>query len=321
MKALKLQYWSILLLTVLAGCGDNSTTATATSSTKISYAGSTDSATLTQADSATLLGGAFQGGQTGNAVGSAAGLANNVVGPRPPRTLILSQALNKAILQANLSSLDSPDNAAAINPVSAQATGNCGGQMSYTGTEDDASRQFYATFTFDKYCEDATTITGTVTASGQTDSTLGFSSLSLSFDALTVSSIGDSFTANGYQLITPHSGFLDVSMNMLLQDDASKLVYKIEKFALTIIDGAGYVDVSLSGRYYDPKYGFIDISTPTYLRIAGSEYWPSSGSLNAVGNISTASFTVLSNTTYQLDIDTNEDGTTDITTTGLWADL
>lgn len=133
--------------------------------------------------------------------------------------------------------------------------------MSYTGTEDDASRQFYASFTFDSYCQDSTTITGTASASGQTDATLGFSSLSLSFDKLTISSLGDSFSANGYELITPHTGSFDVSMNMLLQDDASKLVYKAEKFSMSIVEGTGPIDISISGRYYDPKYGYIDITT------------------------------------------------------------
>ena len=321
MKALKSQYLGILLLTLLTGCFGSSESTTATStSTGISYDGVTDAAALTVSNSATILGGAYQGGQTGNAVGTAASLSNDHES-QSPRILILSQALSNAFRKADLTGNHNSGNAAAVNDISNQVAGSCGGQMSYTGTADDTSRQVYASFTFSNYCEEATTISGTATASGQTDTTLGFSTLSLSFTALTFSSLGDSFTANGFEIITPHTGTTNVSMNMLLRDNATQLVYQIQSYEMVIIGGTSAVDVSISGRYYDPTYGFVDISTPTFLHINNVDYWPASGSIKAVGNNSNATFTSLSNTTYQLDVDSNGDGTVDSTTTGLWTDL
>lgn len=371
MKAIKLLFLSILLLTQLAGClGNNGTTATATNSTKISYAGSTDPATLTQTDSAILLAGAYQGGQTGGALGSTASLTDNLPTPLHPRTLLLSAILEKAVLQAKPSNITTSGAAAAVTNVSNQVAGNCGGQMAYTGTVDDADREFYVSLTFDNYCEDATTINGTATASGQTDTNAfdqdgfnnkndAFNPFSVSFNDITVSSAGDSFTANGYALITkedepdqdenpdvdagsepinpkntPDSddssaadetpdvgGSTTIKFDCVLRDNNTKLVYKTEKLVISLTAGVDYSDASISGRYYDPTYGYVDISTPTPLRINGTDYWPSSGVLKAAGNNDSASFTALSNTSYQLDIDTNNDGAADITTSGLWSAL
>lgn len=337
MKALKLAYWGILPLVLFSGCGGSSSTTTTGTSDRISYAGSTDPATLTATASSALLGGAFQGGQIGNAFGSAAGLNEGDAAPHRPRILLLSQRLAEAIGRADLTALPAPG-VAAVNAVTAQTAGNCGGQMAYTGTADDSSREFSATFTFTDYCQDATTFSGSVTATGQTDATLGFEHLSLSFDALTVRTNNDGFTANGYEIITPGTSAFGVEMNMLLKDTTSKKVYKLDRWAFIVEQGSGFIDLGIDtssstakNRYFDPDYGYVELSTPVYLRILDDDYWPSSGSLkgtgiagtatNTTGINTSATLTALSNTTFQLDRDTDGDGTTDSTSTGSWADL
>lgn len=371
MKAITSRYLGVLLLTQLAGCfGNNGTTATGNDSARISYDGTTDPATLTQTNSATLLAGAYQGGQAGTALGSTAGLTDPKQSPAHPRTLLLSQALDNAVQQAIQNGPLTPGNAAAISDVTNQVAGNCGGQMSYTGTLNDETREFYVSLSFDNYCADATTINGSASASGQTDTnaynldmyndkSLAPNPFSVSFDALGVSSAGSSFSASGYALITkedeadqdenpdldassepinPHNtpddddsattdelvdsgGTTTIELNCVLRDDATKVAYKIENFTIALTNGAGYVDAALSGRYYDPQQGYVDITTTTPLRINATDYWPSSGVFHAAGNNDSAAFTALSNTTYQLDIDSNDDGTPDVTTTGAWSDL
>ena len=371
MKAIKIEYLGILLLTQLAGClGNSSSTATTSNSARISYDGTTAAATLTQSNSAALLADAYQGGQAGSALGSSAGLADQNPPSRHPRTILLSQTLDSAVQQAIQNGTLTSGNAAAITNVTNQLTGNCGGQMSYTGTVNEETREFYISLSFDNYCADSTTVNGSATASGQTDTnpfdqdmynnkSLAPNPYSVTFDTLTISSAGSSFSANGYALITkvdepdldenpdlnassepinPYNapdadddpatdeqpdigGVTTVKLNCLLRDNATQVVYKTEDFTIALTNGGGYVDADISGRYYDPAQGYIDISTPTPLRISGTDYWPSSGVFHAAGNNDAASFTALSNTTYQLDIDSNNDGTADVTTTGAWSDL
>jgi len=378
MKTIKLQYlFGILLLTQLAGCfSNNGTTVTSSNSARISYDGATVAATLTQANSASLLAGAYQGGQAGTAFGSAAALNTPNPAAQRPRTLLLTQALDNAVQQALQNGALTPGAAAAVTNVTNQLTGNCGGQLSYSGTVNSETREFYLSLTFDNYCDDATTINGSATASGQTDTnafnqdmyndkSLAPNPYSLSFDALTISSLGSSFSASGYALITkvdepdldespdtnaanepinPNNtpdadnsptdstypddqaqvdvgGVTTVTLDCVLRDDATQAAYKLQNYVIALTNGSGYVDAAISGRYYDPVQGYLDISTPTPLRIAGTDYWPTSGVLHAAGNNDAASFTALSNTTYQLDIDSNGDGTPDITTTGAWSNL
>ena len=377
MKAIKLQLLGILLLTQLAGClGNYSTTAATSNSARISYDGATAAATLTQTNSATLLAGAYQGGQAGTAFGSAAALNTPSPAAQRPRTLLLAQALDNAAQQALQNGVLTPGAAAAITDVTDQLTGNCGGQLSYSGTVNSETREFYLSLTFDNYCDDATTINGSATASGQTDTNafnqdmyndkgLAPNPYSISFDALTISSLGSSFSASGYALITkvdepdldespdlnaanepinPNNtpdadnspsdstypddqaqvdvgGVTTVKLDCVLRDDATQAAYKLQNYVIALTNGSGYVDAAISGRYFDPVQGYIDISTPTALRITGNDYWPSSGVLQAAGNNDAASFTALSNTTYQLDIDSNADGTPDFTTTGAWSNL
>ena len=371
MKTIKLRILGILLLTQLTGClGNSGTTATTSNSARISYDGATGVATLTQANSASLLAGAYQGGQAGTALGSSAGLSNQNPAALRPRTILLSQTLDHAVALAIQSGSLTTGNAAAIADVANQLTGNCGGQMSYTGTVNEETREFYISMSFDNYCDDATTVNGSATASGQTDTnafnqdmyndkSLAPNPYSIAFDALTISSSGNSFSANGYALITkvdetdldespdvnlsdepinPHNtpdddddpatdeqpdvgGTTTIKLNCILKNDTTKAAYKVENFDIALTNGAGYVDAILSGRYYDPDQGYIDITTPTSLHINGTDYWPSNGVFHATGNNDAATFTALSNTTYQLDIDSNNDGSPDITTTGAWSDL
>jgi hypothetical protein len=180
---------------------------------------------------------------------------------------------------------------------------------------------------------------------------------SVSFTELSITTAGRSFSANGYALITktdeldqdenpdmdaanepinpnntpdtdddpandeqPDVGDVTtVTLDFVLRDDATQAAYKLQNYVIALTNGSGYVDAAISGRYYDPVQGYIDISTPTPLRISGTDYWPSSGVLQATGDNDAASFTALSSTTYQLDIDSNNDGTPDVTTTGTWS--
>ena len=389
MNARKLQLLGVLLLTQLAGClGNNSTTATSNSA-RISYDGTTDPATLTQANSAILLAGAYEGGKAGTALSSTASLSTQTSRATQPRTLMLSQALDNAVQQALQNGGLTPANVATVSDISNQVAGNCGGKMSYSGTLNDETWEFYITLSFSDYCDgDTTTINGSATASGQTtnnanidpafqtatnpygldmfnNTTLAPNPFSVSFDDLTVTTGGSSFSATGYALITktdeldqdenpdtnagnepinPNNtpdadnspsdsnypddqaqvdvgGSTAIQLDYVLRDNGTKLAYKFENFNISLTNGSGYVDADITGRYYDPNDGYLDISTSTPLRIVGTDYWPTSGILKGAGDHDAATLTAQSNTSYQLDIDSNNDGAPDITTTGAWSGL
>jgi hypothetical protein len=94
-------------------------------------------------------------------------------------------------------------------------------------------------------------------------------------------------------------------------------------------EGTGYVEVEIiSGRYYDPDYGYVEVYTEGPLRIDDGDDWPSDGVLVVTGDTGIAGgstmarLTALSSTTYQVEADTNGDGTYDWDSGVLyWADL
>jgi hypothetical protein len=100
-------------------------------------------------------------------------------------------------------------------------------------------------------------------------------------------------------------------MDMYTKDNTLDEVYWINDYNMNITEGYNYVDVSLTGRYYDPNYGYVDISTPTYLRIYDDDFYPSSGAIFVEGSSSSATLTALSSTTYQITADFDGDDVAD----------
>jgi len=72
------------------------------------------------------------------------------------------------------------------------------------------------------------------------------------------------------------------------------------------------VDVEIvSGKYYDPTYGYIDVVTTDNFRFLESDNytWPSSGVMVVTGTDNTkARLTAVSNTQCQIDADLDGDG-------------
>jgi hypothetical protein len=101
---------------------------------------------------------------------------------------------------------------------------------------------------------------------------------------------------------------------MLLIDNTTSKVFWINPYNMTIFRGSDYVDFQVSGRYYHPDYGYVDISTPTAFRIYSSSTWPSQGVLvldgktGIAGGSSRARLTVISSNAYNVEADTNGDG-------------
>jgi hypothetical protein len=86
---------------------------------------------------------------------------------------------------------------------------------------------------------------------------------------------------------------------------------------MTLSKGTNYVDFQVSGKYYHPDYGYVNISTPTAFRIYSGSVWPSQGVLmldgktGIAGGSTRARLTVISSNAYEVEADTDGDGTYD----------
>ena len=84
------------------------------------------------------------------------------------------------------------------------------------------------------------------------------------------------------------------------------------------IDGGGwFVEVVLTGRYFDPDYGYADFTSSTPLKIYDVDMFPSEGIFildganGIVGGSTITRFTALNNTSYMIEADTTGDGAYD----------
>ena len=103
------------------------------------------------------------------------------------------------------------------------------------------------------------------------------------------------------------------TMDLLLQDNSTETVYRV-KYSMTIEEGPNYVEIDMSGTYYDPDDGYVVVSTEVPLLVYDGDNWPSEGVLVVIGDTGLAGgstmarLTALSSITYQVEADTQGDG-------------
>ncbi len=283
------------------------------------YTGATLQATITEANGEKLATQAFEGGQTGGSVSFATLDGGGDSGK--PLTIALYKTLSTAVNEVDAATRTDPGIAKALIAVNETMIGSCGGDASFSVTFDDVLLSFDGTLTFNDYCEDQTTLSGSATFSGQfVDPVTGFGNINLSFNTLTVSSGTESQTVSGDVTISLSATSESVTMDIVVRDDTTNDVFWVNNFSLTVTAGAGFEDIQLSGRFYDPVEGYVELSTPIALRTLDVDDYPSSGTLVATGVNGDVTVTALPGAAYQVDIDIGSDGIVEVTVVGSWTD-
>jgi hypothetical protein len=284
----------------------------------ITYTGITDPAAVDENNAVDLAVGAYEGGRTGAATGLMAFQTEGSGNVGYSRILKVSQVLEDSLRQLDFMSRSDGSFIGAIYTYTGAIYGDCGGSASYTISVNDQTGDFSGSLSFSGYCEDGVTIAGAASFSGQvnviTEDLLKFS---LSFSALTGTSGIDSFTISGNIscdfIVYPYT----MVISMLVRDNSTGKVYWVRDYTMTATEGSAYVDIELSGMYYDPDYGYVILTTTTPFRIYYAHCWPSEGVLVVAGDTGIsggsmkARLTALSSTTYQVEADTDGDGSYD----------
>jgi hypothetical protein len=222
--------------------------------------------------------------------------------------------MQEALLQIDLHAPPGVVEAGAIVTESGTIAGACGGTAQYAIQYDDATGNFSGSLGFLRYCSNGVILSGSATFSGKVDVNTGdFQNLTLSFNNITSTSGSDSFTVNGSLVYSYQASSVSVTMTILLLDNTTGKVFWINPYHMTLSIGSNYVDFQVSGKYYHPDYGYVNISTPTAFRIYSSSVWPIQGVLildgktNIGGGSTRARLTVISSNAYRVEADTNGD--------------
>lgn len=311
MKSRKIEILFLLIalpiFVSLYGCGGGGGGGSASSS-GITYAGLTTQATIDNSNAEKIATGAYQGGAIGTAVSLGAVQQEQA---EQPVYLNLSLTIAEALRQIDISTSTSVVAAGAIINQSNTINGSGGGNAQYTIQVNDATGDFSGTMNFNAYTSQATTMTGNFSFSGKVNVFAGtMQQFSLSSESFSVTQGSKSYTAKMTCNYTISGTQLTVVMDVLMQDGTTAKTYWMKNFNLTLWNRTNYIEFSIVGTYYDPDYGYIDITTPTTFKINTTAKYPYEGMMVLTGKSATkAKLTALSATTYEVAADTNGDGT------------
>jgi hypothetical protein len=282
-----------------------------------SYSGITTQATITTENAQEIAVGAYEGGQAGQVLVSplSSGAAPMADSSRLLTFAAMTRDLAQSIRPAVRGSGVTPQ---AIVTVTDSIPGTCGdGHADINISVNDATGAFSGTLVFVAYCDEGTVLDGTTAFSGQVNTTTGdVVRFTLSYQSLTMTE-----TASGASATLIGSISLEVSadtltltqtMDMVLIDNVSGKTYWVNNYRLSMSADAGgaYVDLSISGRFYDPDRGYVEIVTDVPLHILAGASDPSSGVLVFLGAGNTsARLTVNGGGSFLIEADADGNGT------------
>lgn len=317
---------SVLFVVSLSSCGGGGG---GTPSASSPYTGITTAAVITDNNAGEIALAAFQGGDLG---------ANSVIPLAPagggavrqpaarPAALVLVRSVSKAAVTAVLppAAAEGPSPRAPFTESGVIPDGQ-GGEARYTISGDDETGIFTGTFQFVHFQGDGGgTIDGAVAVSG----TVTQNSMHILFDFQSVHIVdvsgGGDVTAAGTVDLTvsmdPATETDTATLNLFFTDNVTRKTVWLSDYHLTTIAGAGYSDVTLSGRIYLHDFGYVDIATPTPFRYPDGVTFPASGQMTVTGQANRGvRLTANSQTQCTLDADLDGDGLYDeLTVTVNW---
>lgn len=291
----------------------------------ISYTGLTTQATIDQDNADDLSIGAYSGGKVGAVSGGLGGI-QFVGGSSNDRLRLfhISQVLEGSLCQVDPGSKINGSILGAIVTERGTIPGDCGGNVNYTINVDDRTGNFDGSLNFYGYCYLGVAITGNVRFSGRVNlATRLLLTYSYSFSNLNGNIDGDSITMSGDILFDATASPIALTIDALIKDNNSGDVCHVNDYEMTLTEGAGYIDIGVSGRFYEPNYGYVEVSTIALFRIYDGNDNPGQGVLVAAGENNTkARLTILSDTTLLIEADTNGDETYEYNSGVLnWSDI
>jgi hypothetical protein len=197
--------------------------------------------------------------------------------------------------------------------------GGCGGTLAYSVTTDDATNAFSGSFTATNFCNNAATLNGNATISGNVSLEEPITAnLLLTLNQFTLKNDPKSdVTVNGTVTgVMNETAGISATIEVLKRNNNLGKVFRINNYVVTIlslqmgdtIEGSA----GLTGRFYHPDYGYVDLSAPAPIQVSIDENFNvaiTSGTIVCTGNANTkAKLTILSPTTFKVEADTNGDG-------------
>lgn len=328
-QSVSLRLILMMMFLSLAACGGGDS---GNNAGTLSYSGVTSAAVIDLDNAHDLAIDAYVNGKSGGILGHALAVHQAGEYQQQPRTLLLGTLLHTIALNLQNVQIEPTNSHLIALHYTDTESGECGGNRQYAIEVDQGSGDFFGHVDFNAYCEDDITINGKLDISGSFDSQADhFGQIEFNLDSLIISTPHDSFSVQGSLIYNLSALPFNMNMNIFMQDNASGDIYWAKDYVMTIDSGNNarrfghYLEAFLTGRFYNPHLGYVEITTRVPFRTYFSHRWPLSGEMvitavNASGGVATVTLTSLSASSYKVDIDLDNDNSSDSTITGNWED-
>lgn len=299
-------FFLILFSLLIASCGGGGGSS---DSQESAYKGISTQAKITQSNAEGLGLDAYTGGSLGAFAGTF-------------RQASSKSNVQKHDLQNVIKVLKRPVRMLALHPLSASSRsitnktnthvtpGLCGGTNQFDYDVNDATGEFNGIFKYTDFCDNGITLNGQVEVVGHYNTATGaVTEVDLSFNSLSQTAGGDSFSLNGNVawIFTAGGANESMSMELVIIDVSDNKTYWFNNYLIITSYSAGYITQEISGRYYNHDYGYIDITTQTPLTIYTGDAWPSSGVLLLAGQSNSQAMLSFSSSSLEISADSDGD--------------
>ena len=309
---------TIWVLAIFTGCSGGSGGDPPT----LNYSGVETPVAINADNAYAMLTGAYEGGQTTAAfnIFGAAETEPSML-QNKPGMLILAEALETFLYDVNMQPQHSGTYAGAIITDSETLFGSCGGSVNYDVGIDSILGDFSGTADFREYCHTSNSdlvLDGIADFSGEYDIfSLEIDDFTFIFRNLAGTTSEGSYVLNGSLKGKVSDTRAELKTTSVIKDDITGKTYWLKDFTLTAEQEDLFVTITADGRYYDHDYGYVDVSTEELFRIYDNDDWPSSGVLalegaeGVEGGKTMARLVVLDANSFQIEADTDGDGSFD----------
>lgn len=330
-SCLRLLTLAAALCFVMAGCGGSGE---GDSKPHLTYAGLTTPALITEDNAELLAHSALNAGASSNSFANIDALeeaAPVAVDSNQGFLSDLVMGLDRGLGKIDFLKAPVQDLSASVvsGTGSIDHTDTGGGSASYTIQLNTNTGTFNGSMTFSSYCEAGMTINGSSGFYGVVNMmTEELDSFTLNFDYLTATDGSDAMAMDGEIYMVVSGSTIMATLDMMIQENGSDRVYKIENYQMDITEGYPLTNISINGRLYDPDYGYVDIETTTSFQVYDVEDYPDYGVMlltgenGSAGGATWARLNALSSTKCQVIADTVGDGNYDYDTGPMdWSEL
>ena len=297
----------------------------------LEYTGSTSKTSITESNAVDLTVGSIREGLRSNSLGGISKSATSTDETNPRIFSVYNTAL---VFRNAVTGLDaiSQNGMASVRSVESEdmtIKGTCGGKATGHISVDDETGEFWGELSFKDYCDAGVTIDGEASFSGTIDLWVGvIQTMTLDMAYLSCSDAFGFFNMAGTLSISGDYSSVSITMDVYVQNGKDGPVFWIHNYRINVEDYGSYVSMTLSGRFYDPSYGYVTLSTQQAIMANYPNMVPESGVLlvvgknGAVGGPTMARLTCQPSSKFIVEADTVGDGVFDWVSEELsWDDL